>query len=168
VPQLESRKNSLEIELNEKLRRRRLEIQTKLESLGEVDGIETPSIDSLEARTRELRKLDNSIATLQEKTRGMWSSPSLVPVHALKPSSKTWMTRQKTTPKNFRICELRWRNSRINSLRTVVVLQGNKSTQNDILQSDKCCTVARTNVTATFEIWAFCRRKLSTSTPGIN
>ena len=43
----------LEVELNESLRRRRDELQAKLEFLGETDAGSTFSPEDLEARTRE-------------------------------------------------------------------------------------------------------------------
>ena len=68
--QLESRKNTLEIELKERLRRQREELQARLDALGEPD--EESSTDDLEKRTRELRSLNNSIQTLGKKVQGLW------------------------------------------------------------------------------------------------
>ncbi|KAJ7098111.1 structural maintenance of chromosome protein 3 [Mycena belliarum] len=68
---LEGRKNAIEIELNERLRRRRDEIKSKLDELGEpVDG-DVSSADDLESRARELRTLNTSIKTLTTKTQAM-------------------------------------------------------------------------------------------------
>ncbi|KAF8989039.1 P-loop containing nucleoside triphosphate hydrolase protein [Cyathus striatus] len=61
---LEGRKNSVEIELNERLRRRRQELQSKLESLGEPDTGDGSSPDNLESRSRELKSLQTSIQNL--------------------------------------------------------------------------------------------------------
>ena len=65
--QLESRKNAIEIELNERLRRRQEELQVKLESLGELENGDSSTADSLVSRTRELKSLNASIQTLTGK-----------------------------------------------------------------------------------------------------
>jgi structural maintenance of chromosome 3 (chondroitin sulfate proteoglycan 6) len=67
--QLEGKKNAIEIELNERLRRRRDELKSKIDELGEP-GDDSSSADDLESRTRELRTLNNSIQTLTKKTQG--------------------------------------------------------------------------------------------------
>ncbi|KAG0704773.1 RecF/RecN/SMC [Suillus ampliporus] len=61
--ELDSRKNLLEIELNESLRRKEKELQVTLESLGDSENGEATSADNLDARLRELKTLDASIAT---------------------------------------------------------------------------------------------------------
>lgn len=61
--ELDSRKNLLEIELNESLRRKEKELQTILESLGDSANGEVSSADNLDARLRELKSLDASIST---------------------------------------------------------------------------------------------------------
>ncbi|KAH6907637.1 RecF/RecN/SMC [Coprinopsis sp. MPI-PUGE-AT-0042] len=63
--ELESNKNKLEIELKERLRRRREDIQARLDALGEED--DDNSSDDLEKYQRELSKLNSSIQTLQKK-----------------------------------------------------------------------------------------------------
>jgi structural maintenance of chromosome 3 (chondroitin sulfate proteoglycan 6) len=63
---LESRKSFVEIELNERLRRRRQELKIKLEMLNETNG-DPSSSDDLGTRTRELRALKSSIETLTKK-----------------------------------------------------------------------------------------------------
>ena len=63
----------LEVELNESLRRRRDELQAKLEFLGETDAGSTFSPEDLEARTRELKTLDKTIIQLRNKAIGMFS-----------------------------------------------------------------------------------------------
>lgn len=61
----------LEIELNESLRRRREELQSKLDSLGEVDaGASAFSEEELSARTRELKALKSNIKDLQKRAAG--------------------------------------------------------------------------------------------------
>lgn len=59
--ELDGRKNLLEIELNEGLRRRHRELQAKLERLGEADSEDGGSKQSLESRLRELKSLSASI-----------------------------------------------------------------------------------------------------------
>ncbi|KAJ7489905.1 structural maintenance of chromosome protein 3 [Mycena galericulata] len=68
---LEGKKNAIEIELNERLRRRRDELKSKLDELGEPGDGDSPSADDLETRARELRTLNKSIQTLTKKTQGM-------------------------------------------------------------------------------------------------
>lgn len=67
--ELGSQKSLLEIELNESLRRRREELQSKIESLGEADA-GSFSVEDYEARLRELKTLNNSIHDLQKKASG--------------------------------------------------------------------------------------------------
>jgi structural maintenance of chromosome 3 (chondroitin sulfate proteoglycan 6) len=65
--QLEGKKNAIEIELNERLRRRRDELKTKLDELGELGDGDSSSADDLESRVRELKTLNTSIQTLTKK-----------------------------------------------------------------------------------------------------
>ncbi|KAG6840817.1 hypothetical protein C0991_004108 [Blastosporella zonata] len=67
---LEGQKNQVEIELNERLRRRREELQGRIEALGDPEDGDVTSADALEAKTRELKSLNKSIATLTTKTQG--------------------------------------------------------------------------------------------------
>ena len=69
--QLESRKNSIEIELNERLRRRREELRAKMEALGERDNGDSSSAEDLDNRVRELKTLNNSIEALIQKAQGV-------------------------------------------------------------------------------------------------
>ncbi|KAF9066420.1 structural maintenance of chromosome protein 3 [Rhodocollybia butyracea] len=68
---LESKKNSIEIELNESLRRRREELRSRIDLLAESEGEVSGSADDLEARIKELQTLEVSIASLTKKTQGM-------------------------------------------------------------------------------------------------
>lgn len=70
ILQLEGRKNAIEIELNERLRRRREELQSSIEALGEPEDGDSSSANDLDARTRELRVLNNSIQSLTKKAQG--------------------------------------------------------------------------------------------------
>ncbi|KAF8212443.1 RecF/RecN/SMC protein [Mycena galopus ATCC 62051] len=70
---LEGKKNAIEIELNERLRRRRDELNLKIDELGQP-GDDESSADDLESRTRELRTLNKSIQTLTTKTAGKYLS----------------------------------------------------------------------------------------------
>ncbi|KAI9568335.1 RecF/RecN/SMC [Boletus coccyginus] len=67
---LDGRKNLVEIELNESLRRRQRELQAKLESLGEAANGNDTSAESLDARKRELRSLGTSIAAATKRSQG--------------------------------------------------------------------------------------------------
>ncbi|EGN98108.1 hypothetical protein SERLA73DRAFT_109452 [Serpula lacrymans var. lacrymans S7.3] len=66
--EFENRKNILEIDLNENFRRRRKELQLKIESLGEPEDGDTSSTDALDTRLRELKSLSLSIATLTKRS----------------------------------------------------------------------------------------------------
>jgi len=68
--QLESRKNTIEIELKERLHRRRDELKTRIEALEEPDD-EDSSVNDLETKTKELRTLHLSIQTLTKKLSGV-------------------------------------------------------------------------------------------------
>ncbi|KZP26277.1 RecF/RecN/SMC protein [Athelia psychrophila] len=65
--ELDSRKTGLEIELNESLRRRRTELQAKIEALSESENGQSSASDALESRVRDLKDLDRSIQTLTKK-----------------------------------------------------------------------------------------------------
>ncbi|KAF4562602.1 Structural maintenance of chromosomes protein 3 [Pleurotus pulmonarius] len=69
--ELEGRKNAIEIELNERLRRLKTDLQAKLEFFGEAEDEDSASINDLEARSRELKTLTQSIQTLTKKTQTM-------------------------------------------------------------------------------------------------
>ncbi|KAH7334862.1 structural maintenance of chromosome protein 3 [Rhizoctonia solani] len=66
--ELGTRKNMLEIELSESLKRKRDELRTKIDSLAHVDtdDLESTGAD-LTAKTQELEALNDSIATLQDR-----------------------------------------------------------------------------------------------------
>lgn len=68
--QLESQKNTIEIELKESLRRREEDIQARLEVLGEPADDGTTTADDLGSRTRELRGLNSSIDSLTRRVKG--------------------------------------------------------------------------------------------------
>lgn len=70
MEQLGSQKSLIEIELNERLRRKREEIQANLESLGEADSGSAFSAEDFESRSRELRILNASIQDQQKKAAG--------------------------------------------------------------------------------------------------
>ncbi|CAE6444092.1 unnamed protein product [Rhizoctonia solani] len=67
--ELGTRKNMLEIELSESLKRKRDELRTKIDSLAHVDtdDLESTGAD-LAAKTQELEALNDSIVTLQDQT----------------------------------------------------------------------------------------------------
>ncbi|EKM54326.1 uncharacterized protein PHACADRAFT_146168 [Phanerochaete carnosa HHB-10118-sp] len=66
--ELGKRKNMLEIELNESLRRRREELKTKIETLGEAEAGDSTAAENLAAKQRELEKLNRSIEALQKRS----------------------------------------------------------------------------------------------------
>lgn len=63
---MEGRKNAVEIELKERLQRRREEFRLKLEALEEPED-DSSSGNDLEARTRELKVLNSSIDSMGKK-----------------------------------------------------------------------------------------------------
>lgn len=74
--QIADRKNTLEMELNESLRRRRDEIRGKLESLSNPGRDNSSALGDFGARQRELKLLQVSIDDLGEKITG--SPPVLI------------------------------------------------------------------------------------------
>lgn len=60
----------LEIELNESLRRRREELKTKIETLGEAEAGDASAVEELEKKERELKALTKSIETYTKKASG--------------------------------------------------------------------------------------------------
>ena len=60
----------LEIELNESLRRRRNELNAKIDSLGEAESGDSSAIEELEKKRRELDALNKSIESLTKKIQG--------------------------------------------------------------------------------------------------
>ncbi|KIJ14906.1 hypothetical protein PAXINDRAFT_134132 [Paxillus involutus ATCC 200175] len=67
--EMDGRKNLLEIELNESLRRRQRELQAKLEAIGEeAESGDGTSAESVDARKRELRSLGASIAAATKRS----------------------------------------------------------------------------------------------------
>ncbi|KAF9524116.1 structural maintenance of chromosome protein 3 [Crepidotus variabilis] len=69
--ELEGKKNTLEIELKERLKRRREELSIKLDALEEPAADEGSSIHDLESRTRELKTLNTSIDNLKKRIQGI-------------------------------------------------------------------------------------------------
>ncbi|PFH53296.1 hypothetical protein AMATHDRAFT_137794 [Amanita thiersii Skay4041] len=67
---VEGRKSAIEIELNESLRRRKDELQMKLEALGISETGESTEAD-LETKARELRSLNASIQSLTKRVKDM-------------------------------------------------------------------------------------------------
>ena len=66
---LEGRKNAVEIELKERLQRRREELRLKLEAFEEPEN-DTSSENDLEARTKELKTSNCSIDSMSKKLQG--------------------------------------------------------------------------------------------------
>jgi structural maintenance of chromosome 3 (chondroitin sulfate proteoglycan 6) len=64
--QIESKRNVLEIELNENLRKRREELRTKLDNIGGTTDA-SGSVGDLESRNRELKSFNVSIDNLKKQ-----------------------------------------------------------------------------------------------------
>ncbi|TFY63618.1 hypothetical protein EVG20_g6252 [Dentipellis fragilis] len=69
--ELGSQKNLIQIELNESLRRRRDELRSKLDALGEPAAGDANAADDLEARMRELKVLNTSIESQSRRVQDM-------------------------------------------------------------------------------------------------
>lgn len=76
--QLDGQKNMLEIEINEGLHRRHRELQSKLETLGEADDDRGSSGQTLEARLRELKSLNASMAGTTKRAHGVPTFESML------------------------------------------------------------------------------------------
>lgn len=63
--QLESKRNVLAAELNEKLRRRRVALQSQIESIGKALDGGNSSVDDLDVRKREVTSLKKQIKDLE-------------------------------------------------------------------------------------------------------
>lgn len=68
---MDSQRNLLEIELSESLKRRREELQSNIESLGEADAGTTFDPENFKNRSRELKALNANISSLQNSAAGM-------------------------------------------------------------------------------------------------
>jgi hypothetical protein len=64
----------IQIELNESLRRRRDELHTEIEGLGEPEIGDANAADDLKVRTHEISSVNNAITTLTKKVQGPCSS----------------------------------------------------------------------------------------------
>jgi structural maintenance of chromosome 3 (chondroitin sulfate proteoglycan 6) len=149
--QLESRKNAIEIELNERLRRRREELQSKVESLGEPENGDSSTADSLASRTRELKSLNSSIQTLTGKAQSEFN-PILMHVRFLIGTPKPWKRKATISQPNCKNFEPHEREFRPNNLRTAAILTDNRRRRNDILPNGKCSRVAKMNAIEIFVI----------------
>jgi structural maintenance of chromosome 3 (chondroitin sulfate proteoglycan 6) len=76
-------KNIIQIELNESLRRRRDELRSQIEGLGDPEVGDVNAADDLQVRTHEINSVNNAINTLTKKVQGLF--PSVVPVARLLP-----------------------------------------------------------------------------------
>jgi structural maintenance of chromosome 3 (chondroitin sulfate proteoglycan 6) len=76
--QLGRSKNIIQIELNESLRRRRDELHSQIEGLGEPEVGDANAADDLKVRTHEINSVNNAINTLTKKVQGLF--PSALPV----------------------------------------------------------------------------------------
>jgi structural maintenance of chromosome 3 (chondroitin sulfate proteoglycan 6) len=91
--QITSRKNGLEIELNESLRRRRDALRTQIDSIGDAVASESLRMDDVDTRKREQSSLKRAIADLEKLIAGthpcLYSSHSFPcrPSYSLLPNS---------------------------------------------------------------------------------
>jgi len=67
-------KNIIQIELNESLRRRRDELRSQIEGLGEPDVGDANTADDLQVRTHEISSVNNAINVLTKKVQGLFPS----------------------------------------------------------------------------------------------
>ena len=81
--QLTRSKNIVQIELNESLRRRRDELSSEIEGLGEPEVGDANAADDLKAQTHEISSVNNAISTLTKKVQGSFSSHRIYDVFAL-------------------------------------------------------------------------------------
>jgi structural maintenance of chromosome 3 (chondroitin sulfate proteoglycan 6) len=65
--QIESKRNVLEIELNENLRKRKEELRTKLDNISTAAADATGSVEDLDTRRRELKNLGTAIENLRKQ-----------------------------------------------------------------------------------------------------
>jgi structural maintenance of chromosome 3 (chondroitin sulfate proteoglycan 6) len=70
--QLGRSKNIIQIELNESLRRRRDELRSQIEGLGEPEVGDANAADDLKVRTHEFTSVNNAISTLTKKVQGLF------------------------------------------------------------------------------------------------
>ena len=68
--QLGGKKNLLQIELNENLRRKRDELHARIEALGEPDIDDMTAGEDLQVRLRELQSINASIENLTKRLHG--------------------------------------------------------------------------------------------------
>lgn len=68
----------IEIELNESLRRRREELKSKIDTLGEAEAGDSSASEELEVKNRELKALNKSIENLTKKGQGSSSSSNFL------------------------------------------------------------------------------------------
>jgi structural maintenance of chromosome 3 (chondroitin sulfate proteoglycan 6) len=66
-------KNIIQIELNESLRRRRDELRSEIEGLGEPEAGDANAADDLKVRKHEITSVNNAINALTKKFQGLFS-----------------------------------------------------------------------------------------------
>jgi structural maintenance of chromosome 3 (chondroitin sulfate proteoglycan 6) len=71
-------KNIIQIELNESLRRRRDELRSEIEGLGEPEAGDANAADDLKVRKHEITSVNNAINALTKKVQGLFFPPSLL------------------------------------------------------------------------------------------
>ena len=66
----------IQVEINENLRRKRDELRTKIEALGEPEAGDATAGEDLETHTRQLQALNANIDNTTKRIRGTLLSPS--------------------------------------------------------------------------------------------
>lgn len=137
VTQLEGRKNTMEIELKERLQRRREEIRSRLEALEEPEDAASSASD-LESRERELRSLNNSIQSMSKKLQGMFINILTLRKRAYAFRLQRSTRKEKILLPKFRSCEAHWRKCRQPRLKTCGQFRSSRRRQSGILRNARC------------------------------
>jgi structural maintenance of chromosome 3 (chondroitin sulfate proteoglycan 6) len=136
---MEGKKVTTEIELNEKLIKRRDELQARIESLNDVGVDESASTELLDTRARELRSLNTSIENVNNRVQRKYShfSPQN-PLLTYCCIMQRWSRKVTNWPPKFRPTKRRWRKYKGSSPKTVEIYPGSKRPLSGILPSVLC------------------------------
>lgn len=149
------------------MRRRREEIQTTLESLGESDSGTVFDADDYEARVRELKTLNKQINDLQKKSAGLFTL-QMYQRRAFSFNSlfhQNWRKRMINSLPNFKNFRKVLRRRKVSRLKTAAAFENSRTVLSDILLKSKCCKREKMIVIATFEILVSFQKKPLTNTP---
>jgi structural maintenance of chromosome 3 (chondroitin sulfate proteoglycan 6) len=165
--QLERAKDLLEIELNENLRRRREELRARLDTLdtsGGQDDQNATGGEDLEARKKELKKLDKQIHGLNRRLDGK-DTRRFVCVIAeltglLTAAQRSSKRRRGSTRRSSRQRRSARRTNR-SRLPTNATSTSKARASSGISPSVSSCCIARTSATRRFAISVSCRKRRS-------